>query len=199
MATAETAPTKSPPDNLRRVRVFVGLKVAAEIADELAQLARGLEHFSARAVRPADIHVTLVPPWKEASTSEAINKLCSVAGGFSPFSLAFKHVSYGPQLKRPHLLWVECMANEEIVALRAALLQTYGQHDDRPFRPHVTLARLRGHGSAIARRHPIDQDLSFTQRIESVELFQSPDPGESGYQVLASARLGQPSRSVSGP
>jgi 2'-5' RNA ligase len=199
MANAETVPTKSPLGNHRRVRVFVGLKVAAEIAGELAQLARGLEHLSARAVRPADIHVTVVPPWEEASTSEAIAKLCSVAGEFSGFSLTFKHVSYGPQLRRPHLLWVECMANEEIVALRAALLQTYGQHDDRPFRPHVTLARLGGHGSAIARRHPIDQDLSFTQRVESVELFQSPHPGESGYQILASARLGQPSRSGSRP
>jgi hypothetical protein len=47
--------------------------------------------------------------------------------------------------------------------LRAALLQAYGHTDERPFRPHVTVARIRGNGRAIAKEHPIDQDLSLTQ------------------------------------
>ena len=50
--------------------------------------------------------------------------------------------------------------------LRVALLYACGQSDERPFRPHVTLARLRGNGAAIARRHPIDRELSFTQQVE---------------------------------
>jgi hypothetical protein len=54
----------------------------------------------------------------------------------------------------------------------------------------VTLARIRGNGSAIARRQPIDQELSFTQQVGSIELFQSPPPGGSGYKILASLRLG---------
>ena len=70
-----------------------------------------------------------------------------------------------------------------------ALLQAFGQADERPFRPHVTLARLRDKGRAIARKHPIDQDLALTQRVESVELMQSPPPGGSGYKVLASLPL----------
>ena len=61
----------------------------------------------------------------------------------------------------------------------------------RPFRPHVTLARLRGNGAIIARKHPIDQNLLLVQRIESVELMQSPPPGGSGYRVLASLQLGR--------
>ena len=70
-----------------------------------------------------------------------------------------------------------------------ALLQAFGQADERPFRPHVTLARLRDKGRAIARKHPIDQDLALTQRVGSVELMQSPPPGGSGYKVLASLPL----------
>jgi 2'-5' RNA ligase len=75
------------------------------------------------------------------------------------------------------------------VALRAALLDGLGQQDERPFHPHVTLARIRGNGRVIARKHPIDRPLSLTQRIESVQLFQSPPPSEQGYRVLASAPL----------
>jgi 2'-5' RNA ligase len=89
------------------------------------------------------------------------------------------------------------VASDEMMALHAALLQAYGQRDERPFRPHVTLARIRGNGFVIARKHPIDQELSFAQRIESIELFQSPRPGGTGNQVLASVRLGGASQSVS--
>jgi 2'-5' RNA ligase len=77
------------------------------------------------------------------------------------------------------------------MALQAALLEAYGQSNERPFRPHVTLARIRASGSAVARKHPIDRELSFTQRVQSAELFQSPPPGGSGYQILASVRLGK--------
>lgn len=173
------------------VRIFVGLRVAPEIADELARLARGLERSAVRLVTPADIHLTLVPPWNDASTSQAIEKLRGVASGFGAFSLTFQRLCYGPQPRRPRLLWAECAASDEIARLRAALLQAYGQTDERPFRPHVTLARMRGDGRAIARKHPMDQEISLTQHIDTIELFKSPPPGESGYQVLASFRLGE--------
>jgi 2'-5' RNA ligase len=171
--------------------VFVGLKIAPEIASRLAQLAAGLEQPFVRPVTPADIHLTLVPPWNEASVPDAIEKLGSVSGSFGTFQLIFQHAGYGPQPRRPRLLWADCAATDEIAALRAALLQAYGQTDERPFQPHVTLARIRGDGVAIARKHPVDRPLSLSQRVESIELFQSPPAGGSGYQVLASLRLGE--------
>jgi len=178
-----------------QTRVFVGLKIAPEIAVELARFAAAVENPSVRRVAPPDIHLTLVPPWNETSIADAIDRLGRVAGSFNAFWLTFEHVGYGPQPKRPRLLWADCAAGGEIAALRAALLQAFGQVDERPFQPHVTLARIRAKGPAIARRHPIDRQLSLTQRVESIELFQSPPPGGSGYQILATARLGATARS----
>jgi 2'-5' RNA ligase len=189
MAHTDIVPTEPPTGDRRPARVFVGLTVAPEIASELAQLAQDLEGFAVRLMAPADIHLTLVPPWNEASPSEAMEKLRAVAGRFGAFPLAIQHVGYGPDPRRPRLLWADCAASDEIAALRGALLEAYGQTDDRPFRPHVTLARIRGNGRVIARKRPIDQDLLLTQRVDSVELFQSPAAGESGYRVLAAARL----------
>jgi 2'-5' RNA ligase len=173
------------------VRVFVGLSIAPDIAAELAQLVQGLERSAVRLVAAADIHLTLVPPWNEVSISETIEKLRRVASGFGGFSLTFQHLGYGPQRSRPSLLWAQCKDSDEVAELRAALLHAYGHSDERPFQPHVTVARIRGNGRAIARKHPIDHDLSLTQRVESIELFQSPPPGGSGYQVLASLRFGE--------
>jgi len=181
--SAHAARTASP------ARVFVGLKIASEIANQLAQYVTALEESSVRSIAPADIHLTLVPPWNEISIPDAIEKLGRVTGRFGPFWLLFRHVGYGPQPRRPRLLWADCGVSDEIAALRTALLEIFGRLDERPFQPHVTLARLRTNGLAIARKHPIDRALSLIQRIESIELFQSPPPGGSGYQILASLRL----------
>jgi 2'-5' RNA ligase len=177
--TAEAAP---------QARVFVGLNIAPEIANQLAEFAAALDKASVRPIAPADIHLTLVPPWNEISIPDAIEKLGRVAGRFSAFWLIIKHVGYGPQPRRPRLVWADCVATDEIAALRTALLETFGKIDEQPFQPHVTLARLRANGLAIARKYPIDQALSLTQRVESIELFRSPPPSGSGYQVIASLR-----------
>jgi 2'-5' RNA ligase len=179
------------------VRVFVGVKIAPEVARELASSAAGLEKLPAvRLVALADIHLTLVPPWDAASIPEAIDKLRLVAGRFDAFRLTFEHVGYGPDPKRPRLLWAECTATAELPALRAALLEACGRSEERPLRPHVTLARIRENGRAIARAHPVDRPLSLRQQIEAIELLRSRRQdgsarhGGSGYEVLASLRLG---------
>jgi len=174
---------------IRPVRIFVALRISPDIALALAQYGRDLEQFSVRPVAPADIHLTLVPPWNEVSPAEAVEKLCRVVDRFFPFTLTFRHVGYGPEPKRPRFLWAECVASKEIAEFRVALIQAFGQADERPFRPHVTLARLRDKGRALARKHPLDQDLALTQRIESIELMQSPPPDGSGYKILASVPL----------
>ena len=51
---------------LPRLRVFVGVKVAPTIARQLAQFAAVLKRPFVRPVAPADIHLTLVPPWNGA-------------------------------------------------------------------------------------------------------------------------------------
>jgi len=174
---------------VQQARVFVGLKITPAIASQLHQFATGLDGPAVRPVAPADIHLTLVPPWNELSVADAIAKLARVAAEFGAFPLLIQRVCYGPQPTRPRLLWAECAATDAICAFRTALLQTFGCVDERPFLPHVTLARIRANELTIARKHPIDEVLSLTQRVETIELFQSPPAGEGGYRVLASLRL----------
>ena len=148
-------------------------------------MAAPLRSPSVRLIPPPDIHLTLVPPWNEASITDAVARLGRLARGFQPFPLSFERVCYGPQRKRPRLLWAECAGNAELAALRAALLEAFGQSDDRPFRPHVTLARIHGKAATFAREHPMDLPIALGHLVEAVELFRSPPP----YRVLASAPL----------
>ena len=190
--TSEGGMAAGAQDHMQPVRVFVALKIAPDLAQELAGMSEALKGAAVRRIAAADIHLTLVPPWREQLISEAIAKLANVAVARAPFHLEFRHVSYGPEPRHPRLLWVECAASRELADLRAALMAAFGQAEQRPFWPHVTLARIRQHGAAIARRHPIDRELALSQRIGSVELMQSPNAGGIGYSVLASLPLGRP-------
>jgi 2'-5' RNA ligase len=172
-------------------RLFIGIKIAPEIAEQLARLALPLKSFSVRLVPPADLHITLVPPWNESDVVETVEKLRVAVRDCQAFSLIFDRVAYGPNQRRPRLLWVECRATPPIARLKKVLLQAFGHANekDRPFLPHVTLARMPREGRMIARRHPVDLQLSFTQIVDTVELFRSPQKGAEGYDVLASLPL----------
>jgi 2'-5' RNA ligase len=184
--------SESPPTAAGTVRAFVGIKLAPEIARELATIASELENALVKPVNVDDMHLTLVPPWQEESIANAVETLRRVTVGFAAFALDVQHVGYGPDRRRPRMLWADCASNGELEVLRAALLAAYRKTDERPFRPHVTLARLRGNGRTIARRQPIDRAFAFRQWVDSVEFFQSPSPGEHGYRILASAPLAEP-------
>jgi 2'-5' RNA ligase len=154
--------SESPPTAAGAVRVFIGIKLAPEIARELAKIASELENSHVKPVIADDMHLTLVPPWQEDSIGKATETLRQLTSGFVAFALDVQHVGYGPDLRRPRMLWadyastgelVAYASTGELVALRAALLAAYTQTDERPFRPHVTLARLRGNGRAIAREN----------------------------------------------
>jgi hypothetical protein len=76
----------------QQVRIFVGLKMAPEIAEQLALLARRIERAPVRFVPAGDIHLTLLPPWNEASVPEAVEKLRRAVNGIGHFSLTFERL-----------------------------------------------------------------------------------------------------------
>jgi len=75
-------------------RLFDGLKVAPEIAEELALPAQRIDNVPLGIVPAGDIHLTLVPPWQEVSSPDATSKLDQAVKGLGCFPL------------RAALLWV---------------------------------------------------------------------------------------------
>lgn len=186
------------PSAAKTTRVFVGLKIVPEIAEELAQLARGLERFPTRFVPSEDIHLTLVPPWDESSIPDAIEKLREALKRAAPFTLTFTRLSYWPDRRRPRLLCAECVMTPEIKTFQSDLLNAFGQTEDRPFEPHVTLARMQRGVRAASGKSELGRELALVQPIDSVELFQSRTQVGKGYQVLASLPLAAPRRTWRG-
>ena len=90
-------------------RIVVGLKVAPELAQQLAELARALKSDEVRLVPSSDIHLTLVPPSTRRISPTRVEKLRIAVCGIGRFLLGFEHLRYGPTLRHPHLLWAECV------------------------------------------------------------------------------------------
>ncbi|MGB8279002.1 MAG: RNA 2',3'-cyclic phosphodiesterase [Methylovirgula sp.] len=176
-------------DQRRFARLFVGVKIAPEIASALAKIARSLEDPSVRLVPAADIHLTLVPPWAEEHVEAAALALRAALPSAGSFDLVFEHLNYGPAPMAPKFLWAECAATNELCLLQKLLLSAFNQTDERPFRPHVTLARLGKNGHRIARKQPMDRQLSFRQTVRSIDLFRSPQQQGLGYEIVASIPL----------
>jgi 2'-5' RNA ligase len=178
----------------RAMRVFVGLKIDPDVADLLVERARLIESPPSRFVARDDIHLTLLPPWDETCIGKAIKNLRAALSGMKTFTLVFTQLSYWPDRHHPHLLCAECLPSDELRSLQQALLSAFGQTEDKPFRPHVTLARIQRRAKAAGRRSGLDEELRLVQAIESVELFQSGKDADKGYQVLASLPLAVTSR-----
>ncbi len=170
-------------------RAFVGIKVSDFIASECVKLQAGLGDLPARFIPPKDLHVTLLAPWEMVDQSVVTEKIHKAIQNTKRFTLNLVRLDYGPNTRRPRLAWIECFPAEQLIALKKELLREFGVEDRKTFRPHVTIARFKREVYKLLRKRPIDKPLELCMPVESVELFESPRIGGSGYTVLASLPL----------
>jgi len=173
-------------------RVFVGLKLAEELEGAVLYLQSALNGIPARWIPPNDIHLTLVPPFETQDVYFARYKLRKALTGMHQFPLRFVRLNWGPNKERPHLIWVECAASQELIALKKKLLKMFEVNNVKekvPFIPHMTLARLQKKDSERAARRRIIRRTRFSMDVVSVELFESPHRGGTGYTVFSSVPL----------
>ncbi|MDE1925180.1 MAG: RNA 2',3'-cyclic phosphodiesterase [Patescibacteria group bacterium] len=170
-------------------RVFIGIKLSEELSDAFVHLQAALGNLPGWFIPPEDIHLTLVPPFETRDLPFTKATLHTALQEVHRFKLRFLRLDWGPDKERPRLAWVECGATKELVSLKKKLLHVFGQKEKVPFVPHMTIARFRKTGAEEMARYPIARPVRFSMEVESIELFESPHKGGSGYRSLASIRL----------
>ncbi len=122
------------------------------------------------------------------------------AARFGALPVSLGRVGAFPNFRRPRVVWIgvdgegklELLHHEVEVACQALGFEPEG----RPFRPHVTLGRVRGaaHPSLGAALAAAARAVRFRAdaEVESVDVMRSePAPGGSRYTRLAAAPLGR--------
>lgn len=130
------------------LRTFIAITPPPTLQHTVAQLREVLQPLPWRWVTPAQIHLTLkflgnVPAAQVAMIAQAMT--CA-AQGQTAFTLSAQSLGCFPHPSRPHVLWVGLVDPSQALAhlterLSAALLPVGFPPEDRPFHPHLTLAR----------------------------------------------------------
>ena len=182
--------------NMGKIRYFIGLPPDTEVQEQLAQQAKEQEptlHF-AKWTHPQDYHITLAFLGDlEASKAEEVRDVLSKhTFHTSTFSV---HTSqwgcFGPP-KKPSILWAGIESSDELKALHAevwSLMETVGfEREQRPFRPHLTIAR-RSQGSTAADVKSAHLP-SLSWQVRDVVLFQTHFGRRPAYEQVLTLPLG---------
>ncbi|HET8728060.1 MAG TPA: RNA 2',3'-cyclic phosphodiesterase [Alphaproteobacteria bacterium] len=129
------------------IRLFTALDLPEAVRDRLAMLQSGVP--GARWIRPENLHVTL-RFIGEVDEHVAEDLDASLARAAAPgFDLRLSGVGHFGTERKPTTLWVGVERSDALQFLHdkvdRALVAAGLTPDDRKFKPHVTLARLRSH------------------------------------------------------
>lgn len=145
-------------------RLFIAIDLPEDIKNTLSQISGDMP--GAKRVGASEIHLTL-RFIGEADTQTFSRIRTALSGVSSPaFSLSLSGVGHFPPRGNPRVLWVGLEKRPELMLLQEQIEATLQQAgipaEDRPFSPHITLARLKETPpSAVAKFETLHRGLTF--------------------------------------
>jgi 2'-5' RNA ligase len=194
-------------DNPGEIRSFIAIELSEEAKEGLARLRKELErdeHKFVKWVDPGGIHLTLkflgnIPSKRVTEITEAIKE---AARGISPFHLEISGLGAFPSLRQARVLWVGIGGEvDKLSRLQQNIDSTLAAlgfaKEERPFVPHLTLARIRQGASPPERRSfgELVGSTTFEDKypveVEAVRLMRSQlTPAGAIYTCLSAVGLG---------
>jgi 2'-5' RNA ligase len=194
-------------DNPGEIRSFIAIELSEEAKEGLARLRKELErdeHKFVKWVDPGGIHLTLkflgnIPSKRVTEITEAIKE---AARGISPFHLEISGLGAFPSLRQARVLWVGIGGEvDKLSRLQQNIDSTLAAlgfaKEERPFVPHLTLARIRQGASPLERRSfgELVGSTTFEDKypveVEAVRLMRSQlTPAGAIYTCLSAVGLG---------
>ncbi|MDQ3931130.1 MAG: RNA 2',3'-cyclic phosphodiesterase, partial [Chloroflexota bacterium] len=187
----------------RAARLFVAIELPENILRVIEGIqAQARENLGGAAnllrwSRPEGIHITLqflgeTPSDRVPAITEALQRACA---GVGPFNLEVGGLGAFPNVRRPRVVWVglggDTGAATRLAAAVQGALDPLGYKPDKPFSPHMTIARVR-EGTRPDQLAPLSRVLSLTGivlpepgtfQVGGVSLMQSfSQPGGSVYK-----------------
>ncbi|MER3424307.1 MAG: RNA 2',3'-cyclic phosphodiesterase [Nitrospiraceae bacterium] len=175
------------------IRAFVAIELGASLRQNIGQLqsqireslGRAAPHVHLQWVRPESIHLTLKFLGNiEDGQVEPVNRaLASAVEGWARFSVELKGLDVFPDIRAPRVLWLgfsEPM--EPLIRLAGSVGEALNPlgfpPEGKPFRPHLTLARIKERsrevGKALAEsRLPQHPFRPGTLDVHGVSLMKS--------------------------
>ncbi len=194
------------------IRCFIAIELDVQLRAAIAEVQRRVRSMVEKAagrearmqwVRPEAIHVTIkfLGDVEEGQVGEIRKALARVATSCHPGSVDVAGLGVFPDLRNPRVLWVGLQGGAPLVvglaeAVDRALADEGFLPENRPFSPHLTLARIKEGGRAVGRALEATGALNEsavvgTLPIRAVAFMKSElHPSGSVYTRLAEFPLG---------
>jgi len=129
------------------MRIFIGIDLDPDVRARIARFLDGVQGFApdARWVRPESLHITLKfigeqPPERVEAISERLRR---VEGG--AFDIRSRGYGFFPTAKAPRVFWIGIEAGPQLTEMAEKIDMAVADlgipREDRPYSPHLTLAR----------------------------------------------------------
>ena len=186
------------------IRSFLAIELPEPILRKIEEVEADLKsaHPDVRWVSPEKIHLTLkfFGNIEESRIDSIFKSIEEPVRSTQPFSLKVQGVGAFPSTKSPRVIWMGLVNGSEILTsfqkeIEAQLEKIGFQLEDRRFRPHLTLGRVKSSRGKddLAQRMEKHKEGEFGDfQVERVILFKS-DLKPSGpiYTTLRELRLGR--------
>ncbi|MDY6790784.1 MAG: RNA 2',3'-cyclic phosphodiesterase [Thermodesulfobacteriota bacterium] len=184
------------------IRAFIAIELPEEIIAFIGKIQQDVRSYGFKAswVRPKNIHLTLkfLGPINREDIKKVGDVIIGTASENIPLSLGVKGIGVFPGVKRPRVIWTGIAGQtEELSDLQKTLdgkLETVGfPKEKRPFRGHLTIARIKGSIDARRLIDAMKQLGKFESKkfsVNEIVLFKSElKPSGAKYTKLINAPL----------
>lgn len=168
-----------------RHRIFVAVELDPALHRAVVEAQRRLEAAGAKVrwIKPDHLHFTLRFLGEITPVQLALVKVATreAAQGIAPFGVILKRLGGFPSLHRPQVIWIGVEEGApDLVAMANRLNERLVHHrfppEDRKFRPHLTLARIRDarQWGDIVRALTQSQDIAVgSQQVQAMAVMES--------------------------
>jgi len=189
-----------------QIRSFIAVELPEEAKKGLARLRRELERDEHRFVKwvdPLGVHLTLKFLGNIAASrvTEITGAMRKAVQGTPPFHLEISGLGAFPSVRQPRVFWVGVSGEMDRLSglqqsIDSALAGLGFAGEERPFVPHLTLARIREGASPLERRSfgELVGSTAFEDKypvhVEAVRLMRSQlTPAGAIYSCLSAVEL----------
>jgi 2'-5' RNA ligase len=149
------------------MRIFIGIDLSSEIRIRIMRFLEGVQGFvpEARWVHPESLHITL--KFIGEQTSEQVEAIAGALRRIESLAFEIRCAKYGffPTPKAPRVFWIGIQAGPLLAALAESVDMATAElgipREDRPFSPHLTLARAGGRSGSPRWRKGDGPNMAF--------------------------------------
>ncbi|HNP59546.1 MAG TPA: RNA 2',3'-cyclic phosphodiesterase [Nitrospirales bacterium] len=146
--------------NRNSLRVFLAVELSLDLCRKVREFQQQLQNFLPHVnwVRPESIHLTLkfLGNVDASMVDQVLTALEPIGKSQPPFTLEIQGLGVFPHVRRPRIFWIGCTGDipallNLVSGVEGALDPLEFPSEEKPYVPHLTLARIKHDNSQVGK------------------------------------------------